>query len=181
MAVKSINDSAGPNGLVPTLLVFGALPCLGLPTDQPTPSTFNRAVALRKAIESMSRHFASRQVCDTMASRNGPNVADIHQAPIRSKVLVHRPALDRWDGPLDILTMDGEDITVLLLPPEGPSKFRSTAVKPLLRKNTSAKASCSSNTFTHTFCNVFLCRVLEDIRTSEHGSLDLRCFAHRRI
>jgi hypothetical protein len=28
MAIKSVNDTAGPNGLVPTLLVFGAYPRL---------------------------------------------------------------------------------------------------------------------------------------------------------
>lgn len=46
MAVKAINDSVGLDGLVPTLLVFGALPRLGLPTDRPSPSTLNRALAL---------------------------------------------------------------------------------------------------------------------------------------
>lgn len=37
-AVKSVNASVGPNGLVPTLLVYGALPRLGFSTDQPFPS-----------------------------------------------------------------------------------------------------------------------------------------------
>ena len=27
MAFKAVNDSVGPNGLVPTLLVYGAYPC----------------------------------------------------------------------------------------------------------------------------------------------------------
>lgn len=39
MAVKAINDSVGSNGLVPTLLVFGALPRPGLLTYRPIPST----------------------------------------------------------------------------------------------------------------------------------------------
>jgi len=30
MAVKAVNDTAGPDGLVPTLLVYGAYP-LGVP------------------------------------------------------------------------------------------------------------------------------------------------------
>ena len=51
MSVKAINASVGPDGLVPTLLVFGAIPRLGLPNDLPNPSTFERAVALRKATE----------------------------------------------------------------------------------------------------------------------------------
>lgn len=51
MAVESINDSVGPDGLVPTLPVFGVLPRLGPPIDQPAPSIFKRAIALRKAAE----------------------------------------------------------------------------------------------------------------------------------
>lgn len=66
MAIKMINESVGPDGLVPTLLVFGALPLLGLPTDQPHKSTFHRAVSLHEATESKSRHFAQRQVCDAV-------------------------------------------------------------------------------------------------------------------
>ncbi len=38
MAVKAINDSVGPDGIVPTLLVYGALPRLGLPSDPPSES-----------------------------------------------------------------------------------------------------------------------------------------------
>lgn len=35
MVVKAVNDSVGPEGPVPTLLVFGALPRLGLHNDGP--------------------------------------------------------------------------------------------------------------------------------------------------
>lgn len=49
MVAKSMNNSAGPDGLAQTLLVFCALPSLGLPTDEPTKSTFPHAIALRNA------------------------------------------------------------------------------------------------------------------------------------
>lgn len=130
MAVKAINDSVGPEGLVPTLLVFGALPRLGLPSDPPTPSTFKRAIALRKATATMSKHFSSRQVKDALKTRNGPDVTDIHKTPIGAPVLVYRPKTDKWEGPYSILEINGEDIIVLL--PKGPTKFRSTVVKPYL-------------------------------------------------
>ena len=130
MAVKAVNDSVGPNGLVPTLLVFGALPRLGLPTDKPTPSTYQRAIALRKATTAMSRHFASRQVRYAMNARNGPVVTDIHNTPIGAHVLVYRPYKDKLEGPQSLLDVSSEDVTVLL--PSGPTKFRSTVVKPFL-------------------------------------------------
>lgn len=132
MAVKCVNDSVGPEGIVPTLLVFGALPRVGLPNDPPTPSTLKRAIALRKATEAMSRHFAKRQVRDAFATRNGPDVSDIHATPIGHPVLVYRPEKDRWEGSFSLLAIRGEDVVVLLPPPSGPTKFRSTVVKPFL-------------------------------------------------
>jgi hypothetical protein len=49
MAVKTINDTAGPDGLVPTLLVYRAyLKISNL--DPPTPSITEQAAAIRKAI-----------------------------------------------------------------------------------------------------------------------------------
>ena len=49
MAVKAINNTAGPNRLVPTLLVYGAYPRIGK-LDPPAPSIINRAAIIRKAI-----------------------------------------------------------------------------------------------------------------------------------
>ena len=37
MAIKAVNDTAGPNGLVPTLLVYGAYLKISK-LDDPTPS-----------------------------------------------------------------------------------------------------------------------------------------------
>jgi len=49
MAVKAVNDTAGPNGLVPTLLVYGAylrISNLG----PPTPSITEQVAIIWKAI-----------------------------------------------------------------------------------------------------------------------------------
>jgi hypothetical protein len=54
MAVKAVNDTSGPDGLVPTLLVFGAYPRI-TEFDPPTRSTTQRATAIRKAMEEVSR------------------------------------------------------------------------------------------------------------------------------
>jgi hypothetical protein len=45
MAVKAINNIAGPNGLVPTLLVFGAYPRMTL-ADLSAPSIIKRSKAI---------------------------------------------------------------------------------------------------------------------------------------
>ena len=49
MAVKAINNTAGPNGLVPTLLVYRAYLRIGK-LDPPTPSVTDRAAIVRKVI-----------------------------------------------------------------------------------------------------------------------------------
>ena len=49
MAVKAINNTAGPNGLVPTLLVYRAYLRISN-LDPPTPSITERVAVIRKAI-----------------------------------------------------------------------------------------------------------------------------------
>ena len=49
MAVKAINNTASPNRLVPTLLVYGAYLRISK-LDPPTPSIINQAAIIRKVI-----------------------------------------------------------------------------------------------------------------------------------
>ena len=89
MAVKAINDSAGPNGLVPTLLVFGAYPRM-VESDPPHPTVDQRGKAVRKAMIDISKMRAERQVADALNMRNGPSTTAIHGLPMNSDVLVWR-------------------------------------------------------------------------------------------
>jgi len=59
IAFKAINDSAGPNGLIPTLLVFGAYLYI-VESDAPNPIVIQRAAALKKAIEEVKKLRAKR-------------------------------------------------------------------------------------------------------------------------
>ncbi|OCK91974.1 uncharacterized protein K441DRAFT_571970 [Cenococcum geophilum 1.58] len=49
MAVKAINDTTSPNGLVPTLLVYGAYLRISK-LDPPAPSIIDRAAIIRKVM-----------------------------------------------------------------------------------------------------------------------------------
>ena len=49
MAVKAVNNTAGPNRLVPTLLVYGAYLRISN-LDPPTPSIIEQAAVIQKAI-----------------------------------------------------------------------------------------------------------------------------------
>lgn len=106
MAVKAINDTAGPNGIVPTLLVFGTYPRLS-EYDPPAPSITQRASAIRKAMQEVSRLRAKRQVTEALRQRNSPQTSDLHDLPINSEVLVWRENGD-WSGPFKLLSMEGD-------------------------------------------------------------------------
>jgi hypothetical protein len=54
MAFKAINNSVGSNSLIPTLLVFGAYPCI-IKSDVPNPMVVKWAIALKKAIEEVKK------------------------------------------------------------------------------------------------------------------------------
>ena len=49
MAVKAVNNTASPNGLVPTLLVYGAYLRISK-LDPPAPSVTERAAIIQKVI-----------------------------------------------------------------------------------------------------------------------------------
>ncbi|KAI0990942.1 hypothetical protein K3495_g17245, partial [Podosphaera aphanis] len=127
MAVKAINDTAGPDGLVPTLLVFGTYPRISY-SSPPTPSSVQRAKAIQKAMHEISQIYAKRQVNDALSQRNGPQNHMLIDVAIGSEVLVWRTHLKKWTGPFKLLSIENQTCTVDL--PYGPTKFRSTIVKP---------------------------------------------------
>jgi hypothetical protein len=61
IAVKAVNNTTGPNRLVPTLLVFRAYPRI-TEQDPLSPVIIKRAEAIRTAIKEIQRLYAKRQV-----------------------------------------------------------------------------------------------------------------------
>ena len=131
MAVKAVNDTAGPDGLVPTLLVFGAYPRM-TEHDPPAPSIIERATAIRKAMTEVRKAHAERDIKDALNTQNGPLSVAIHTLPLNSDVLVWREGktgyAGKWTGPYKLLSIDGETCMIVL--PNGPTLFRTTVVKP---------------------------------------------------
>jgi len=89
MAFKAINNSVGPNRLVPTLLVFGAYPRI-TNLDAPLPIVTQRAAAVKKAMEEIRKLRAERQVADALSMQNGPRIDAIYNLPPNSQVLIWR-------------------------------------------------------------------------------------------
>ena len=70
MAFKACNDLTRPDGLVPTLLVFGAFPRMTI-SDAPTASITQRAAVIRKAIDKIAKIRAKDQVNNIINTHNG--------------------------------------------------------------------------------------------------------------
>ena len=87
MAFKAINDIAGPDGLIPTLLVYGAYPRI-TENDPLSPSVSQRTIAIRKAMTKLQKIRAKQQVITALNHRNRPNTTSIQELPLNSDALV---------------------------------------------------------------------------------------------
>ncbi|PVH67578.1 hypothetical protein DL98DRAFT_640105 [Cadophora sp. DSE1049] len=89
MAVKAVNDTAGPSRLIPILLVFGVYPRI-TELDPPNLLIERRATTIRKAIKEVRRIYTIRKVNDALGTRNGPGTTYIHNLRFNNEVIVYR-------------------------------------------------------------------------------------------
>jgi hypothetical protein len=87
MAVKAVNDTAGPDRLVPILLVYGAYLRMSN-LDPPVPSITDRVVIIRKAMAEIVKLRAKQTVNSALYYCNGPDTTLIYDLPLNSKVLI---------------------------------------------------------------------------------------------
>ncbi|KAI1003495.1 hypothetical protein K3495_g4719, partial [Podosphaera aphanis] len=117
MSFKALNDSVGPDGLVPTLLVFGAYPRMAK-LDAPLPTITQRAKALEKAMKELEKIRAERKITDALKARNGPLSLAIHRLTLNSPVLVWREGntgqSGEWKGPYNLLAINLNSTKYLL-------------------------------------------------------------------
>jgi hypothetical protein len=130
MATKALNDTAGPNGLVPTLLVFGAYPRIN-DTSPPSPDIIARAKAIQKATKMLRAERDRANVNRATNTRNGPRSHEILQLPLGTEVLAWREKTG-WTGPYEIKSIEGQDVVLHL--ENKPIRLRCTQVKQYFRK-----------------------------------------------
>ena len=105
MAVKAVNDTVGPDGLVPTLLVFGAY--LRVSMESPlSPATVKRGEAIAKAMKALRKLAAERNVKTALGTHSIPSVLNTITLPLRSDVLVWREKKG-WTGPFLVVDVTG--------------------------------------------------------------------------
>ena len=89
MAVKAVNNTTGPNRLVPTLLVYGAYLRMSN-LDPPAPSITEQVTAIWKVIAEIVKLWAKQAVNSALHHCNGLDTSLVHDLPFNSEVLVWR-------------------------------------------------------------------------------------------
>ena len=84
---KTVNDSAGPNGIIPTLLVF-KLYLRMTDLDLPVLSVTKRAYTIHKASKEVWWIHAECQLTDVLAIWNDLNTLETLNLPINLNVCV---------------------------------------------------------------------------------------------
>lgn len=109
LANKACNDTAGPSGLVPTLLVFGSIPRMPIhPEDLPNQRA--RMSALHKARSHMSELMAKERLSKAVRSQV-PNAVDL-QINIGDNVWVYRDDPGKWIRPMRVVDLDNKSVFV---------------------------------------------------------------------
>ena len=101
LAVKAMNDSAGPQGLVPTVLILGVMPRIPVVPSE-LPDQISRMTAMHSVRKEMAAVIA-REHLNTATRANVP-VAAMKDIMVGADVLVYREKPENnWIGPSKVL------------------------------------------------------------------------------
>jgi hypothetical protein len=137
VAVKALNDCAGPSGLIPTLMVFGTLPQLPMLQGRigPYDGQHARERAINAAMSEYRKYVAERRIREALRSRESKSMAIKYQPG--SEVLVYREETKLWMGPFQVVQHVEKVVTVQSLDPGGTprvQRFNVAVVKPYVRE-----------------------------------------------
>lgn len=108
LSVWGMNQTAGPSGLVPTLMVFGVLPRMPV-TPVNLPGQRDRVMAMHAARDEMAKHVAKSRLERAARSRVPASADAIIRAGMSVLVYREKP-VDRWLGPYRVLSTNGKQV-----------------------------------------------------------------------
>lgn len=127
LSVKAMNDTAGPKGLVPSLLLFGEIPRI-----PHTPKEHVDANVRIKAMETARNEYetilAQTRVRTTLNKRPPP--ASCYHFRPKQSAYVYREKQKRWTGPHPVTECINKKVLVDLGEKTGPRSFNLSQVKP---------------------------------------------------
>lgn len=128
MAVHCVNNTMGPEGLCPSLCVFGALPRPA--RSIPAPTQLVRAKAMDEAMDLIAKEQAKRKLTFGLKYRGpfGKERKDLDNLRFGSPILIFRQKSGKWEGPFKFVSKENETVCAQL--PYGRRIFSSHVVKP---------------------------------------------------
>ena len=128
LAVKAMNDTMGPEGLVPSMLVFGVLPRFPVSTID-LPNQVDRMNALKSARAEMETIACELKLAQALRSKLPP-AAD-YQLSVGDQVLVKREKIAAAQGPFPIVEIDADGKQIFILDEKGAKKqFSVSQIRP---------------------------------------------------
>jgi len=121
MAIKAVNDSAGPEGLVPSLLVFGTMPKLPNVARLEHETQKNRLRAATTARLEYEKIVCARRVQLALKSRPPPNSNQKYFPG--DMIYVYREKIRQWTGPHMVASSHGKGVRVHTGDTKGPKLF----------------------------------------------------------
>lgn len=143
LAVKSMNDTASPNGLVPSLLLFGAMPPIP-GSNLAYSSHFQSQSALEVARKEYEQIITKARVKLALTKR--PRPAAKYRFYPQQSVYVYRENKKIWTGLPPVVLSDGKKVLMELGERTGPRSFNMSQVRPVRLPSV---ASLLGNTVQH--------------------------------
>lgn len=128
MAVSATNNTTGPEGLCPTLYVFGAIPRPARTSIAPDQLT--RARAIDAAMKEVQQYHTRKKIpfAKSFKGPYGKEQMELDCLKLGDKVMVFRKTSNLWEGPFKFISKENETVCIQL--PRGRKIFRSNVEKP---------------------------------------------------
>lgn len=128
IATKAINDTTGPKGLCPILLVFGTLPQLPKASKRNHQTQLDRFCAAGAARREYELIVNAEPL--KLAAKTRPPPATNAQLKSGDMVYVYRERSNRYTGPHMIASVHGKNVRVHVGENTGPRAFNIAQVRP---------------------------------------------------
>ena len=145
MIFKIINDSIDFNELIFTLFVFDVYSRI-IEMNASFFIIIQRAVAMKKTMNEVRKHIASRQIKNAFNIRNESSTISIRDFSLNSKILIFRENIenqaDAWKESYKFFDLKNEAVIIEFL--RKSTRFRIIIIKSYYRSNNAEKAEHSS-------------------------------------
>lgn len=128
LALHCLNSTTGPEGLCPSLCVFGTIQKPLRPS--PAPEQLERARCIDNTMKLVEKEQAERKIKFGLSFRGpyGRERFDLDALKFGDPVRVYRKSSDAWECPFRFISKEGDTVCVEV--PSGKRIFRSHVIKP---------------------------------------------------